>query len=275
VAFLFGTAGAPHTSRAPTTEAGIERVRELGLDCLEVQFVQRVGMGQKTALEVAEVASRTNVRLSCHAPYAINLNSHEPEKVAASEERLLKAACIGALCGAESAVAHLAFYMDDPPELVYERVKKRLEKVIATLRREKNPVIIRPEVMGKDTQFGTLEEVLSLSAEIEGVLPALDFSHWHARSGKNNTYGEFLLVLNQVESRLGRWGLEKMHIHLSGIEYSLAGERKHLNLKEADLRYPELLQALKDSKASGTIICESPNLEEDALLLQETYRSLP
>ena len=274
MALLFGTAGTPHTSQAPTTQAGIERIRELGLDCLEVQFVQGVKMGERTALQVAEVARRLGVRLSCHAPYFINLNAHEPDKLSASEARILQSARIGALCGAESVVAHTAFYLGDPPQMVYQRVKGSLEKIVATLRREGNPILIRPEVMGKDTQFGTLVEVLSLSAEIEGVLPTLDFSHWHARSGKNNTYEEFLLILKQVESRLGRRGLENMHIHLSGIEYSHAGERKHLNLKEADLRYRELLQALKDSKASGTIICESPNLEEDALLLQQTYRSL-
>jgi len=275
VVLLFGTAGTPHTSQALTTQAGIERIRELGLDCLEVQFVQGVKMGERTALQVAEVARRLGVRLSCHAPYFINLNAHEPDKLSASEARILQSARIGALCGAESVVAHTAFYLGDPPQMVYQRVKGSLEKIVATLRREGNPILIRPEVMGKDTQFGTLEEVLSLSAEIEGVLPTLDFSHWHARHGKNNTYEEFLLILKQVESRLGRRGLEKIHIHLSGIEYSQAGERKHLNLKEADLRYRELLQAIKDSKAIGTIICESPNLEEDALLLQQIYSSLP
>ena len=275
MSLLFGTAGTPHTSQASTTQAGIERIRELGLDCMEVQFVQGVKMGERAALQVAEVARRLGVRLSCHAPYFINLNAHEPEKLSASEARILQSARIGALCGAESVVAHTAFYLGDPPQMVYQRVKGSLEKIVATLRREGNPILIRPEVMGRDTQFGNLEEVLSLSAEIEGVLPTLDFSHWHARHGKNNTYEEFLLILEQVESRLGRRGLEKIHIHLSGIEYSQAGERRHLNLKEADLRYRDLLQALKDSKASGTIICESPNLEEDALLLQKTYRSLP
>jgi len=275
VALLFGTAGIPKSCPpGSSTQEGIEKVSELGLDCMEVQFVQGVKMGEKAALQVAEVARRLNVRLSCHAPYAINLNSHDPEKLAASEARILLSARIGALCGAESVVAHMAFYMGDPPQVVYGRVRARVEKIVAALRREGNPVLIRPEVMGKGTQFGTMEEVLSLSAEIEGVLPAVDFSHWHARSGKNNTYEEFLPILKQVEARLGRRGLEKMHIHLSGIKYSKAGEREHLNLQESDLRWEELLRALKDSEAGGTIICESPNREKDALLLQQAYRSL-
>ena len=40
------------------------------------------------------------------------------------------------------------------------------------------------------------------------------------------------------------------------------------------MNYVELLRALSDYEVKGRVICESPNLEEDALLLQETYRGL-
>jgi deoxyribonuclease-4 len=33
----------------------------------------------------------------------------------------------------------------------------------------------------------------------------------------------------------------------------------------------ELLAALKEFKVTGLVICESPSLEEDALLLRKTY----
>jgi deoxyribonuclease-4 len=65
-----------------------------------------------------------------------------------------------------------------------------------------------------------------------------------------------------------------MHIHLSGIRYGNKGEISHLNLKESDLEYAQLLRALKDYHARGLVICESPNLEEDAQLLKTTYQSL-
>jgi len=35
-----------------------------------------------------------------------------------------------------------------------------------------------------------------------------------------------------------------------------------------------LLRALRYFNAGGILICESPNLEEDALLLQQIYRKL-
>ena len=67
-----------------------------------------------------------------------------------------------------------------------------------------------------------------------------------------------------------------MHIHLSGIAYSNKGEIKHLMLEDSDLYYGELLKALKERRAKGVVICESaPDLERDALLLQQTYCSLP
>jgi deoxyribonuclease-4 len=65
-----------------------------------------------------------------------------------------------------------------------------------------------------------------------------------------------------------------MHIHLSGIAYGRRGEIKHLNLKESDFQYIEFLKALKERGVKGLIICESPNLEEDALLLQQSYLRL-
>ena len=140
---------------------------------------------------------------------------------------------------------------------------------------EGHRVLLRPETTGKASQFGTVEELLRLSTEVPGVQPCIDFSHLHARSGGAfNSYDEFLSVLQQIEAALGRHGLETMHMHVSGIEYTAKGERKHLVLQESDLKYDELLRALKDVKASGTLVCESPNLEDDALLLQETYARL-
>ena len=63
-------------------------------------------------------------------------------------------------------------------------------------------------------------------------------------------------------------------MHLSGINYTPKGERNHLNLPESDMEYAALLEALKDFKVGGQLICESPNLEEDARLLKDTYLGL-
>jgi len=271
---LFGTGGTPHSARTKSTVSGIERIAELGLGCMEIEFVQGVKMGLEGARLVGEAAARMGVKLTAHAPYAINLNAREPEKVKASQDRILQTARIASICGAESIIFHAAFYLGDLPEKAYNKIKKHLEEVVHQLKRENCRVWVRPEVVGKVTQFGTLEEVLNLSMELEGVAPGIDFAHWHARTGKFNSYQEFTSILLQVEERLGRAALDNMHIHVSGIDYGNKGERKHLNLEESDFQYVELLKALKDYEVRGVVICESPNLEEDALLLQATYSDL-
>ncbi len=271
---LFGTGGTPHSAKTKSTISGIERIAELGLGCMEIEFVQGVRMGEAGARQVAETATKLGVKLSAHAPYFINLNARESEKIKASQERILQTARIASLCGANSIVFHTAYYLGDPPEKTYSAVRKHLGEVMNQLRRENNRVWIRPEILGKPSQFGTLDEVFNLCTELEGVAPCIDFAHWHARTGGFNSYQEFASILQQVKERLGRAALDDMHIHVSGIAYGKKGEIKHLKLKESDFQYAELLQALKDHDAKGTVICESPNLEEDALLLQATYNTL-
>jgi len=271
---LFGTGGSPHSSKTAATIDGIKRIAELGLGCMELEFVYGVKMGEAGARLVAETAKSEDVRLSAHGPYYINLNAREPEKVAASQQRILQTARIAAVCGARSVTFHAAFHLGGPPEKTYQAVKKNLAEVLHQLKKEANSIVIRPEVMGKPTAFGTLDEVLKLCSELEGTGICMDFAHWHARTGESNSYPEFAAILEQIKQRLGDQALANMHIHISGIAYGKKGELKHLNLKDADLQYIELLRALKDYEVKGIIICESPNLEGDALLLQETYHSL-
>jgi deoxyribonuclease-4 len=130
-------------------------------------------------------------------------------------------------------------------------------------------------VTGKPSQVGSLEEILAWSAALEGVAPCIDFSHHYARSGgRFNRYGDFAAMLERVRERLGRGALDRLHVHVSGIEYGPRGERRHVPLRDTRFRWPELLRALKDLRVSGWVVCESPAMEDDALRLQRAYRRL-
>ena len=101
-------------------------------------------------------------------------------------------------------------------------------------------------------------------------MPCIDFAHHYARSlGQINTYQDFSHILESIEKGLGREALDNMHIHTEGIEFGKTGERNHVNLDECDLNYQELVRAWKDFKIKGVVICESPNIESDALLLKK------
>jgi deoxyribonuclease-4 len=269
---LFGTGGSPHSTPLPKSIVeGVRRVAELGLDCTELEFVHGVRVSETQTRQIAAIAGNRGLRLSVHAPYYINLNSHDPEITKASQLRLYQAARAAFQCGAGDVAFHAAFYMGDPPEKVYEVVKQRLSEVLEDLDKDNIKVILRPELMGKISQFGALNEILRIADELPGVAPCIDWAHWHARTGVFNTYNEFATVLSQVKERLGDAALNDMHMHIAGIAYSPKGEREHLNLRESDFSYHELLQAFKDFKVGGLLICESPNLEDDALFLKKTY----
>ena len=272
---LFGTGGIPNSTPQRSTVAGIERIKELGLGCMEVEFVQGVTMSIATAESVKSTAEENGIVLSCHAPYFINLNSHEVDKVKSSRKRLLQTAHIAQACGARNIIFHAAFYMDDPPDVAYEAVKKQLSETLAEIHSETSNVILRPEVTGKPTQFGTVEEILRLCQELPGMLPCIDLAHWHARTGANS-YEEAIDVFKQVEKALGKKAIHDMHFHFSGIKYGERGEISHLQLEKSDLNYRELLRAMADYGIEGLVICESPReiMEDDALLLQNTYRKM-
>ena len=270
----FGTGGTPHSSRDASTMAGLERIRELGLDSMELEFVRGVHMKEELAGEVKKLAKSLDVHLSAHGPYFINLNAQEKSKVRASIERVLQTARIGFAAGCLSVTFHPAYYMKQEPARVYDVVRERLSGIVKTLREEGNPVFVRPETTGRVAAFGSLDEVIRLSQDVEGVLPCVDFSHLHAREGKVNSFDEFAEVLTKLGDGLGKENLSNMHCHVQGIEYTAKGEKTHLNLSDSDFNYVELMEAFKEFKVGGLIVCESPNLEEDALLLKKTYESL-
>jgi deoxyribonuclease-4 len=269
---LFGTAGIPHKTPSNSTLAGVGQIAKLGLDCLEVEFVKGVNMGSDLAKAIRREAEAKNVALSAHAPYYVNLNSPEEGKRLASQERLLSSARMAEMCGAGSVVFHPGYYGRCTPEEAFETIKRGIEEVVSILNRDRVPVVLRPETMGKKTQFGSLEEILQLCREVEGILPCIDFSHIHAREGKANRYAEFQRILRKIAKKLGKGALKRAHIHISGSEYTKKGEMKHIDLQDSDFRYDEWIQALKDMEVEGMVICESPNLERDALMLKNLYR---
>jgi deoxyribonuclease-4 len=268
---LFGTAGIPLSAKG-STEEGIQRVRELNLSCMELEFVHSINISKEKAPAIKKVSEKEEVELTVHAPYYINLNAKEKPKAHASINRILASARIGFLCGAKSVAFHAGFYMKGEPKKVYETIKEKIKEIEKNLVNEGISIWLRPETTGKGTQWGSLDEIISLSEELESVQPCVDFSHLHARTaGKKNTLQEFREILSLIEKKLGRSSLNEMHIHLSGIAYSEKGEKNHLILKESDMNYKDLLKALKEFKVKGWLICESPNLEGDALLLKKEF----
>lgn len=270
----FGTSGIPRSSAKPGTVHGIRRARELGLDHLEMAWVNGVKMSDESADRIAEAAREHDLSLTAHAPFYVNLCG-APDVVGRSLARLVEAGRLGARCGARSFCFHAGFYGTLGAVEAGQRVLDGLRAVTGELRRRRAAIDVRTELTGKASQAGSLDEVLAWSAAVPGVQPCVDFSHRYARElGKHNRYEDFAATLAAIEDRLGRAALDRLHVHISGIQFGPKGERRHEPLRETAFRWKELLRALKDLRVSGWVVCESPAMEDDALLLQKTFRRL-
>ena len=271
----FGTAGIPISTPKPSTLTGIEQVKKLGLDAMELEFVRRVNLKPETARKIKYVAQKNDILLTAHAPYYINLNATEKAKREASKNRIIQSAERLHEAGGWSVVFHAGYYLKQEPSKVYDTIKSEIRDIVTTLQDKGVNVWIRPELTGKPTQFGSLNELIQMSQEVEQVLPAIDFAHCHARNkGKYNSTEEWREMLSLLEEGLGQDALDNMHIHISGIEYSDKGERNHLNLQESDMKWEDLLRVLKEFKVKGVVISESPNIEGDALLMKKKYEEI-
>ncbi len=275
--FLFGTVGSPiSTPKKPGGSVGaIQTLSSLGLFALELGWVQSVRVSEETCAVIRKEADEKQVHLSVHAPYFINLNANE-EEWPKSRQRLMDAARYGNLAGATDIIFHPGSYFEQPPADVLKVALPRLADCVAELRKNGNPVTLRPETMGKSAMLGSLEDTLIMSKEIPGVLPCLDFAHLHARPGDGtmNSSQEWENLLTDYQKYLGTESLHAIHIHLSGIEYTAKGEKNHLPLRESDLNITALLKTLKDAGCAGRILCESPVMEEDSLYMKSLWESL-
>jgi deoxyribonuclease-4 len=272
---IFGSPGIPMSTQPRDSLNGVKQVRKLGLDAMEFEFVQNVHVNEKLAPEIKKVAEDLNVVLTCHGQYYVNLAALETEKLQASVNRMLSAARRMHECGGYSITWHMGYYLGRPKDKVHEIVTHGVKDVVKKLQDEGVKLWIRPETTGKETQWGDLQETIKLSQEVEQVMPCIDFGHLHARyNGTNNTLEEFRDILSQIEKGLGREALDNMHIQCCGINYGPKGEKNHLNFRESDFNWKDMLKAWKEFRIKGVVITESPNIEEDALFLQSEFAKL-
>jgi len=274
ISFQFGTVGSPlGTPKNPGGSVGaIAFSKSLGLNTLELGWVQSVRVTEVTCAAIKAKAEEHGFSLSVHAPYFINLNALA-EEWPKSRKRLMDAAHYGNLAGATDIIFHPGSYFTNDPADVLKIAIPRLQGCVDELRKAANLVTLRPETMGKSAMLGSFADTLAMSKAIAGVEPCLDFAHLHARPGDGtmNTYDEWCVLLKTYQKVLGQKALKRLHIHLSGIEYGPKGEKNHLPVAESDLKLKFLFKALKDFGCAGRILCESPIMEEDALNMKKAW----
>ena len=142
----------------------------------------------------------------------------------------------------------------------YRLIKKAILEIQRNVAKNSWNVKLCPEITGKPSQFGSLEELLKLKQDT-GCGLCVDFAHLYARQQGEIDYTQVLKKLPK-----------SFHAHFSGIAYGKKGERKHL--KTTPKFFEPLAAALIKRNANVTLICESPEPHKDAAMMKRMLRGL-
>ncbi len=252
----FGPAGLGGTKEAISN---LQHYNKLGLKACEIAFTYGVYIKKKEdALKVRKVAERLGVQLSIHAPYWINLNSEDKNKIEKSKERILKCCEIGNYLGAKRVVFHPGYYGKAEKEETFKNIKNRILEMQEEIKKKNYKIKLAPETSGKINVFGSIDEIKKL-VEQTGCSFCIDFAHILARY-KNYEFKE----VSEKFKEYDEW-----HVHFSGIDYSEKGEKHHKKTPEKEIK--KLLENLPKNK-DIIIINESPSPVKDSVLGLSLYK---
>lgn len=267
----FYNEGFKHTYQSPAWLAA------RGLDAYEYSAGNGITGGIATFEKIGEEAQKHGIQLSFHTPYFISLSGVDPEKRLKSIDYIAKSITAAEAMGADTVVIHAGsaskISRDEAVCLAKDTMFKALEALPDT------KVRFGIETMGKQNQLGTLEEVLDICALSPRLCPVVDFGHMNARNmgGLFPAADDYRRVFDLIGKTLGYEYADRLHCHFSKIEYTAAGERRHLTF--ADTVYgPDfepLMEAIARDGYSPRIICESAGtMAEDALTMKQYYQKL-
>ena len=246
----FGPAGLGGVKEAG---ANLEEYHRLGLKACEIAFTYGAYIKEKDAEAIGKKAKECGIALSIHAPYWINLNSDDSNKVKQSRQRILESCKIGELLGAKYVVFHPGYYgktkkgetEEDLKKRTYDAIKNEISEIMSEIKKNKWKINIAPETTGRVNVFGSIDEILNL-VEDTGCFFCIDFAHLLARSNGKLSYLEMYKKVKAFAT---------LHCHFTGIAYGEKGEKHHTETSEIEIK--KLLSAIEKNK-NATIINESP-----------------
>jgi deoxyribonuclease IV len=235
-------------------EKTFKMYQENDIKAAEIPFTYSVFIKKKEDAEkVRNAARKFGISLSIHAPYWVNLNSKEKEKIEESKKRILDSCEVASWIGAEIVVFHAGFYNNEDKETAYQHIKKAVMEMQEVIKKKNWKVKLAVETMGKINIFGSSEEVLRLVKETRCSF-CLDFAHMHARSLGKESYKDIYEKFKHFSN---------LHCHFSGIVFGEKGEKMHKITPREEIE--KLLKSLPKEKQI-TIINESPSPIDDTIV---------
>jgi len=180
----FGPAGVPPMFRllGASTFDTPRLLHEEGLNAFEYQAVRwgpKPQIKQQDAQKLGEEARKNDVRLSMHGSYFVNL-SGKKEVVDASKRRLIACATAADWMSAYVMVFHTGFYGKLEKEYALKTCIQALKEISAEMKSLGLKVKLGPETMGRKFQVGTIDEIIAINQQVEGVQLVIDWGHLHA-----------------------------------------------------------------------------------------------
>ncbi len=278
MAIKFGPAGNSDSFAAAGFKATVDApqwLQGLGLNAYEYQCGRGVNVGEETARKIGAQAAAHGITLSLHTPYYINLSSSEAERMEKNIGYVLKSCAAAQAMGADHLVVHCGGVGKQSRDRAFQNTIVNVRAILQAVQDQGYTQTICLETMGKQSVIGSAEEICTLVALDDRLLPCIDFGHLNARTGgQYNSAEAFAALFDRMENEIGHERTAHFHSHFSKIEYSAKGEVRHLTF--ADTVYgPEfapLAQVLAARGYEPTIICESAGTQaEDACEMKRLY----
>ena len=246
-------------------------LEQMGLDAYEYQAGNGLRTGEATLRAIGEKAREHNILMSLHTPYFISLSGVEQEKRLKSLDYIRDSLAAAELLGADTIVVHSGSAAKISREEAMALARDTLERVADEM--GDTPIHIGLETMGKINQLGTLDEVLDLCKVAKCFYPVVDFGHLNARElGYFTNADSYKLIFDRIGEVLGDTYAQDLHCHFSKIEYTKAGEKKHLTFDDTQYgpQFEPLAEVIVKYGLSPRIICESAGtMAEDALYMKK------
>jgi len=270
---MFYNAGYKRSTQMPSY------LKELGLEWYEYPCGRGINVGKETATEIGNNAKDMGIGMSIHAPYYINFANPDREKIINSKNNLFNALNLAKTMNAQRVVFHPGTCRKMNRRQAMDIAINEIKAVISEIDNAGlGDITICPETMGKMNQLGNLKEIMEICQLDDRIIPTIDFGHLHARrQGSLNTEEDFSNVLEAIENKIGNYRAKNIHIHFSQLEFSSAGERRHLTFDDEQYGpfFINLAKQLVKRSMTAVIICESANtMIRDALTMKNMYRNL-
>jgi len=217
--------------------------------------------------ELGRMGRQLDVRLSMHTPYYMDLASNTDISQRCLDNVRWAGIMTHQMAG-DIVVTHQGLYGHEGIDAATRNITDNVEMLMGWWKDNGLTPLMGLETSGRQEVFGSLDEILAIADQVEGVVPVINFAHTHAReNGALREPEDFGDILDSVKEHVGG----EFYTHFAGVEHESGNEKRVTPIKKGDLRFEPLAEYLVENMPEITIISSSPLLEHDAMYMKVIF----